>query len=342
MRCMAIGPDGKRCVNKRTLGIVSTLVGASLWGVSGTCVQYLLANYAISSLFIAMMRTVGAGLIFLVVLLVRNRAAVAEMLGDKRALARLVAFGVCGLYLSQATYIITIGYTNAGTATVLQSTSIVMIMLVTCALTPRFPRPRELAGLVLAFVATVLIATQGDLGELNIPFRGLVWGMISALTAVAYSMVPRPLYPRWGSFAVVGLGMLAGGIAATALWALAFAFPQIDALVSAGSLQGTALLPVLDGTGVAVLATVIVLGTFAAFFLFLNGIAMIGAVQGSQLGAIEPVSATVCSALVMGTAFSAADWIGLALMVGTIVIVASGSASPDIQSANANSSEKER
>lgn len=329
-------------MNKRTLGIISTLVGASLWGVSGTCVQYLLANYAISSLFIAMMRTVGAGLIFLVVLLARNRGAVAEMLGDRRALARLVALGVCGLYLSQATYIITIGYTNAGTATVLQSTSIVMIMLVTCLLAKRFPRPRELAGLVLAFVATVLIATQGNLGELRIPALGLVWGIISAFTAVGYSMIPRTLYPRWGSFAVVGLGMLAGGIVATAMWGLSFAFPCIDEAVSGGNAMGTALVPNLDAMGAAVLAAVVVLGTFAAFFLFLNGIAMIGAVQGSQLGAIEPVSATVCSALVMGTAFSAADWIGLALMVGTIIIVASGGASPDIQSANANSSEKER
>lgn len=289
-----------------------------------------------------MVRTVGAGLIFLVVLLARNRAAILEMLDDKRALAKLVLFGVGGLYLSQGTYIITIGYTNAGTATVLQSTSIVFIMLVTCVIVRRFPRPRELAGLVLAFVATVLIATQGDLGGLKIPAMGLVWGVISAFTAVGYSMIPRTLYPRWGSFAVVGLGMLAGGIAGTAVWGLAFVFPGIDGVVSAGNALGTALVPNLDARGVAVLATVVVLGTFAAFFLFLNGISLVGAVQGSQLGAIEPVSATVCSAVLMGTVFSAADWIGLALMVGTIVIVASGGDSPEIQSANANSSKRNR
>ena len=46
--------------------------------------------------------------------------------------------------------------------------------------------------------------------------------------------------------------------------------------------------------------------------------------QGSQLGAIEPVSATVCSAVLVGTSFSSWDWIGLALMVGTILLVAAG------------------
>ena len=70
------------------------------------------------------------------------------------------------------------------------------------------------------------------------------------------------------------------------------------------------------------MAVVVVFGTFAAFFLFLNGISMVGAVQGSHLGAIEPVSATVCSVLITGTVFSVFDWAGLMLMVGTILLVA--------------------
>ena len=74
------------------------------------------------------------------------------------------------------------------------------------------------------------------------------------------------------------------------------------------------------------MAAIVVFGTFGAFFLFLNGMSIIGAVQGSQLGAVEPVSATVCSALLMGTAFSVPDWLGLGMMVGTIMLVAGGQA----------------
>ena len=135
-------------------------------------------------------------------------------------------------------------------------------------------------------------------------------------------MLPKPLYPRWGSFAVVGIGMAIGGCAAALVWVLAFAFPGIDVIASSGNALGSALVPALDAMGVLTLAVIVVFGTFGAFFLFLNGISMVGPVKGSQLGAIEPVSATVCSALLMGTAFSAPDWAGLALMVGTIVLVA--------------------
>ena len=266
----------------------------------------------------------GSGVLFLAVILVRHRSSIGEIARDMHARRRLALFGIGGLFGSQITYVITIGYTNAGTATVLQSTSIVMIMVITCCVARRRPRLPELIGLVLAFAATALIATQGDLGSLHIPLAGLTWGLISAIAATGYSMLPRPLYPRWGSFTVVGLGMIIGGFVAAALWTLAFVFPQIDAVASAGNALGSALVPALDTTGIGVMVVIVVLGTFAAFFLFLNGISMVGPVQGSQLGAIEPVSATVCSAVLVGTAFSTYDWLGLALMVGTIILVATG------------------
>ena len=311
-------------MSKRAVGIASTLVGASLWGFSGTCAQYLLSHYAISNLFITMARMLGSGLLFLIVIAVTRRQAMAQILNTPWARKRLAQFGIGGLYLSQVTYVIAIGYTNAGTATVLQSTNIVIVMLITCILAHRYPRLAELAGLVLAMGATFIIATQGDFGSLKLPVGGLIWGLLSACAAAGYTMLGRPLYREWDSFTVVGLGMVVGGIVAFAIWALASLFPCIDAMASGGNALGSALVPVLDGAGIGVLLVIVVVGTFAAFFLFLNGIAMVGPVQGSQLGAIEPVSATVCSAVLMGTAFSVPDWIGLALMVTTIMLVAAG------------------
>lgn len=306
------------------MGIASTVVGASLWGLSGTCSQFLLSSYPISSLFITMVRMLGAGVLFLIVLLVRSREQLRWVLRDTWSRRHFLLFGVAGLYLCQLTYVIAIGYTNAGTATVLQSLNIVIIMIVTCITVHRLPRKLELAGLVLAFVATVLIATQGDFSGLHMSPLGLFWGLAAAVTATGYTLLPRPLYPKWGSFMTVGLGMLVGGVAAAIVWALAFAIPGIDAVASGGSALGSALIPVLDAKGIGALAIIAVVGTFAAFYLFLNGLSIIGVVQGSQLGAMEPVSATVLSAVLLGTAFSPFDWAGLVLVVATIVLVAAG------------------
>ena len=309
-------------MNKRKVGIASTLAGASLWGVSAACLQFLLANYAISTLFVTMVRMGISAALFLAVLVVRRRDVLKRMLADTQTLGRVVVFGIIGLFASQLTYLITVGYTNGGTATVLQSTSIVMIMAATCITARRPPRFLELLGLVLAFSGTLLIATQGDFGSLHVPAEGLAWGLASAVGAACYAMIPQSLYPKWGSFAVVGLGMAVGALASAIVWGMAFAFPVIDMAVSSGNAIGSSLLPTLDGPGVAALLAVAVVGTFGAYYLFLNGIALVGAVRGSQLGAIEPVSATVCSAAFLGTAFTAFDWVGLVLMVATILLIA--------------------
>lgn len=309
---------------QRRAGIASALAGAVLWGFSGTCSQFLLEQYAISVLFVAVARMLGAGAIFLVVILLRHRTTLRAMLRDRWTRRHLVLLGVAGLYLCQVTYLIAISYTNAGTATVLQSLNIVMIMLFTCVTVRRLPRVAELVGLLLAFMATLLIATQGDLGHLSMSPVALFWGLATAVAAAAYSLLPVALCKRWNSFTVVGMGMVFGGLAAAVIWLLAFLVPGIDAVASAGNALGTALIPQLDALGVGALVIVTVVGTFLAFYLYLSGIALVGAVQGSQLGAIEPVSASVCSVLLVGTAFSVPDWVGLILMVGTILLVATG------------------
>ena len=289
-------------------GIVSTLLGAVAWGFSGTCVQYLFASTDMDALLLTTIRELGAGIVFLVVLLLRQRDLLRQMLADGDTRRRLVVFGSCGLFLNSALYATTIAHTNAGTATVLQSLNIVMVLGVTCVATRRRPRPMELVALACALVATFLIATHGDPTRLHLPLPGLLFGLATAAAATFYTMYPKPLFGRWGSFAVTGLGMLAGGITG------------VVACAASGTLARG--VPAVDATGVAVLAVAVLVGTFGAYGLFLHGISIVGPVAGNMLGAAEPVSATVISALWLATPFAWADWAGLALMVATIVLIA--------------------
>lgn len=294
---------------RHTKGVLCALVGAALWGFSGACAQFLLANYDITPSFITAVRMLGAGALFLAVLVVRNRAQLRAMLGDRRTVGQLAVFGGVGLFLCQITYTIVIGYTNAGTATVLQTTGIAFVMLATCLFMRRLPRMREIVGLIAAVVATWLIATQGDPSALSLPLVGLIWGIANGLSVAFYIMYPKKLFVRWGSFAVTGLGMLAGGVVATAVYFGGAAFGQPLAL------------PALDAAGLLVFAAFIVIGTFAAFALYLHGVSVVGSVQGSLLGAVEPVSATVFSALWLATAFTGADLAGCALMIAMVFLV---------------------
>ena len=291
-------------------GIVCALVGAGLWGFSGACAQFLLSNYDITPPFVTAVRMLGAGLLFLAVLAVRQRERLVAMLRDRRTTARLVVFGAVGLYLCQITYAIVIDYTNAGTATVLQCTGIAFVMLFTCVIGRTLPRAKEFVGLVAAMFATWLIATQGDPSALSLPLPGLVWGIANGLSVAFYIMYPKRLFAEWGSFAVTGVGMFVGGVAAALVW------------LAGGLVGGQSLaLATLDAAGFLVFGLIVVVGTFAAFALYLHGVSIVGSVKGSLLGAIEPVSATLFSALWLGTAFSGADWAGFVLMIAMIFLV---------------------
>ena len=290
-------------------GVVAALIGGAMWGFSGTCAQYLYQHYEIDPLFITWVRMLGSGILFLILLAFTQRGKLRAIAGDNRELGRLALFGIAGLFLCQFTYTTSVNATNAGTATVLQSLNTVFILAATCLMMRRAPRAMELGGLALALVATWLIATKGNLTALMIPPAGLAWGLINAASCTFYIMYPKHLFARWGSLPVTGIGMLIGGIAAVAIWGL-------------GGLWGAPpVVPQLGLDGVLVLAAIVVVGTLAAFGLYLHGVSIVGSVKGGLLGTTEPASAMVFAALWLGTMFTWADWIGLVLMVAMIFLV---------------------
>ena len=292
-------------------GVACALAGASLWGFSGACAQFLLNGYGMDPALLTAVRMLGAGAVFFVVIAFGHRAVLRAMLADRRTLAQLAAFGIA-LYLSQVTYTIVIGYTNAGTATVLQMTGTVFVLVWACLVARSLPRLREAAGLAAAVAATWIIATQGDPGALSLPVPGLLWGLANGLAVAFYLVYPKRLFTRWGSFVPVGVGMLLGGVVACAV-------------LAAGWLSGAPFaFPILDGAGFAVLALFVLVGTFAAFALYLHGVSVVGSVRGGLLGAVEPVSATAVSALWLGTAFSGWDIAGMAIMIAMIFLVSGG------------------
>ena len=294
--------------NRLAIGILCTLLGAIAWGFSGTCIQFLFSSSSLDALLLTTIRQLGAGLVFAIALAIRRSGDLRLMLRDRTTVLRLIIFGTCGLFLNSVLYAATVMYTNAGTATVLQSLNIVFALGITCIVARRIPYRLEMLALICALLATFLIATHADPSSLKLPALGLGLGLATAAAATFYTMYPKPLFEQWGSWPVTGMGMLVGGLTGVVACGVTGTFARG--------------LPSLDTMSVFVLACAVLLGTCVSYGLFLHGISVIGPVAGNMLGAAEPVSATVLSALWLGTAFSWADWAGLVLMVATIVLIA--------------------
>ena len=72
---------------------------------------------------------------------------------------------------------------------------------------------------------------------------------------------------------------------------------------------------------IAALFVIVVIGTLAAFSLYLQGVSDIGPVKASMIGCVEPVVATILSTVWMGTTFAVIDLVGFVLIIGGVLLV---------------------
>ncbi len=278
-------------------GIAATLAGGIFWGFSGTCASFLFDNYAVDTLWLMCARQLCSGFLFLFPIFARDRARFVELFTTPHDLMVFLAFTAGGVILNQFGYLLAVRLMNAGTATVLQCLQLVFIMVYACITSRRAPRRRELAGVVLALAGTYLISTGGNPSTLTIPLDGLIIGLIAAVGAACMSVIPVKLLPKYGSSVITGSGMLVSGI------------------VSSLFIQPWAHMPAFDAMGWGAFAVLAFVGSFLAYFLYMQGVKDIGSMRASLIGTVEPVSATITSALFLGTFFAGTDIVGFALII---------------------------
>ena len=287
----------------RKRGMILAMLGGICWGFSGTCSQFLFSRTDVDVMALSCIRMVCGGGILILIGMLTCRKQMADIWKVKNDVIRLVLFGVFGLLVCQYTYLSAISYSNAGTATVLQYLGPVLIMLILCLHRKKLPEKREVLALVLAIAGVFLLATHGSPGSLALSGKALFWGLAAAVGLVLYSMLPGSLIRKWGSFPVVGYGLMIAGIVlclASRAWTIRFT-------VTPASILG--------------IAGVTIPGTVLGFGMYLRGVADIGAAHASLFACTEPVAATVFSALWMKTAFLPADLAGFAAVILAVILL---------------------
>lgn len=287
-------------------GIVATLVGGTFWGLNGTVSKWLMDTYAIDPLWLVCLRELTACWLFLAAAAVttRGREQLAGALRSPRALAQIVGVSFAAILFSQVAYLEAIDWTNSATATIMQSLGMVLVLAYVCLRMRRTPRRREILGVCLALAGTYLVATGGNPGQLNLPPEGLAWGLGCAAAAACLSILPAAPMARWGNFAVNGLAFLFSGVALSAWY------------------RPWEHMPALDGLAIAVLVACVVVGTFGAYALYLQGVKDAGSMRASLLGTIEPVTATIASVVWLATPFSPAEIVGFMLIIVMVYLTA--------------------
>lgn len=288
--------------NGKVKGIVLTLVGGIFWGVGGSCGQFLFENKEVNSGLLVPIRLFAAGLLILVLQLIRKEK-IFDIWKEKRDAAETLLFALFGMMLCQYSYFTTIQYSNAGTATVLQYTGPAMILVYLCVKAKRWPKAYEIAALIFSCGGVFVLATHGDISSLALPPEALFWGIVAAVTLVVYNLQPIRIIAKFSTLTVMGWGMTIGGIVLTAI------------------MRPWKVSAVWDGETAAALSFIVLFGTIAAFYCYLTGVRLVGAANASLLACIEPIAATIVAAAWLKVRFTPIDLVGFALTITAVVII---------------------
>ena len=290
-------------LNKMVKGRIYTLIGAIGWGLSGACGQYLMNDSAVSPIYLTALRMMIAGLVLTLFAFLKQPKQFREVVKSPKIMGRMLFFGIFGLMLCQLTYLIAIHSSNAGTATVLQYTCPILIVIYVSLKEKTAPTVMEFAAIFFALVGTFVIATHGNPFNLSLTPAGLFWGIISAFTYALYTLLPGKLIQQWGSLIVTGLGLLSGGL-----------------LFYIGSASWQYTIQWKPYTLIALFG-IIGIGTIFAYTLYLEGVSIIGPVQGSLLASAEPISSVFFSIILLGEVFQGIDILGIVFILIAVYLI---------------------
>ena len=285
---------------KRTykVGVFLVILGGLFWASSGVMAESLFKKgYSVD--WVSFYRLLLTGLILALISSTKRNMAIFK---DKKEFLSLLLFGFFGLLLTQFAYFKAIAYIDAGTATMIQYSAPILIMLIICFKDKIFPKKLDLLALVLLMIAMFFLAFKGEFSLEKLNFWGFFWGILSACGVIYYSLGARKIILKYGVIFVMAYASLIGAFTLFVL--LLGKIPSYDfSFVEYSTMLG-----------------IVFVGTILAFTLYLKGLEIIGAIRASMIACIEPVAAAFMSFFFLGTSYSLLDIFAFSLIIFSVIL----------------------
>lgn len=286
----------------RLIGIMLAMTASCLWGVSGPASEYLF-DHGVHVTWLISSKMLIAGLILGVYCLLRDARGFFALWRRPKAIFNLVMFVIFGMVTMQYIYFKAVAVANAATATVLQYLSPILILIWVAVATRILPRRMDLVTIALALLGTVLVVTKGRITSLAITPNALFWGLMSAVAAAAYTLVPRWLLANYSGTAVSAWAMILGGAAMNVYSPSWTHMPHMT-------------LPMW-----LCYAFVVIFGTVFTYAMYLVSLNYIAPTAAGLLDAFEPLGAVVCGVLFLHLHLSFWELVGGGIILLTVAMM---------------------
>lgn len=288
--------------NKAAMGSIFCIIAACCWGISGAAGQFLFNHTGITPEWLVATRTLAVGILMLTFFQLR-RGGIFEIWTNKDDRKGIVIFTLGGMLFMQYGYFAAINYCNAATATVLQYTAPILIVIYLAIRNKKLPTLVESIAVIGCMVGTILLATHGDLNNLSLSPQALFWGLLSSVALAFYTVYPKKLLAKYDAMLLIGWSMIIGSVA------MHFVHPSWEYAAN------------WDMAGIAAMVFMITFGTMVPYLLFLNGVKYIGPTKSSLCASAEPLASTIVSVVWLKVSLELMDYLGFVFIVAAVLML---------------------
>ncbi|MFB9768956.1 DMT family transporter [Lactiplantibacillus modestisalitolerans] len=284
-------------------GIMWAMLASTLWGISGTVMQFVSQNQAIPADWFLSVRTLAAGIILLVFGFLKYGMKIFDVFRSWASFGQLLAYAVLGLMANMYTFYVSIERGTAAAATILQYLSPLFIVLGTLVFKRELPMRTDLIAFGVSLLGVFLAITKGNIHELAIPTDALIWGILAGVTAALYVVLPRNIVADNSPVVVLGWGALIAGI-----------FFNLYHPIWVGA-------PKITPTLVISIGAIVLIGTIFAFGSLLHSLQYAPSAVVSIVDAVQPVVTFALSIIFLGLEVSWVEILGSLLVIVAIYIL---------------------
>ena len=287
-------------VMKEAYGYFLLASASIMWGTMGIFGK-LAFEYGIDPVTLTGLRIVISSLTMLISIILLKK----DLLKLKQKdVPQLLLFGIFAVALQRITYFYTVDLTTATIAAVLFYTYPIFVTLHASLFLKEKLTFSIILAIVLTFSGVAFVVKAYEAAWLNANLLGLTSGMLSSLLFALYFLMAKKLRKTYTNWTLLLYG---DGLGAVALIpALYFSFSEIV------------------GYPQQLWSLILVIGLFpslTAYLLFSYALKYVESAKGSILSVIEPLSAAIFSATILGERFEPLQMAGVALVLVGIVLL---------------------
>lgn len=285
---------------RKLRGYVLIIIASTLWGTMGILAKLAFGYGIIPETLIALRLAVSFVTLAVGLGLFRKNAFKIQ----KNDALLFLVLGVFAIAFQRVSYFYAVSLTTATVAAILFYTYPVFVTLFAVFfLKEKFDRAMLLA-VVMAFSGVALVVRIYDFASLNIDFVGMLFGLLSSLLFVLYFVMVKGLRDRYSNWT---LSVYGDGIGVLAL--LPIIYFSASNIVEFSTELWLLILAIAWGP------------SLLAYLFYSYALKYVDASKGSILGVIEPLSAALFSASILGEKLEAPQVVGIALALAGVALL---------------------